>query len=1042
LRYDVPLFVRRHHDGRFTLAVVDRVAPLLVAHDETREAAEEALRAALVSRIEDAADPLGPRLRADAARELRRSRIGVRVRRRSGRRAEVVVPVTWILVRPVKGTPEAFVPRLGLWLDLPPGEDPESEVVEVVRGQLAGGPDEGPLDLALDADETLAALEVDAKPRERLGPGGRRDGQGPGALEEVGLDLTADLARERTPVAHGRDGEVASLLASLAAAPPASVLLVGPAGVGKTAVVREAARRIAAREAPAALARARIFHLTGSRVIAGMRYLGDWEERCRRLVDDARERHAVLFVDDLCELCEAGRFDERDAGVARFLAPHVARGEIALVAESTPERLRRVERIDASILPLFRRLLVNEHNRAQTLDVLRRAAVPLGRRHGVRFRADALEATVDLTGRFMPGRKNPGKAAELLGRVGEAVGRERGTGGGAGTGTGAGGGAGQGAGAGAGTAPREVDPAEVAKVFARETGIPEDVLREDRPLDRKALVAGLEARVVEQGAAAGALADAVLLLKAGLASPSKPVAVYLFVGPTGVGKTESARALAERLFGDGKRLIRFDMSEYQDPAGYLRLAGGEGLGEGELAKRIRAQPFSVVLLDEIEKAHEATFDLLLSVLGEGRLVDHGGRVADFRSAIVILTSNLGATEAEPIGFAGEAAGEAAARYRRAAEAFFRPELLDRIDRIVPFAPLSPAGIERIAARELDAVVAREGLARRRVAVRFDPALVAFLARKGFHPRFGARPLKREVERRVLAPLARHLARRGGRGAAELELYRDGEDVRIAARDVGPRLTFAREFFDADEGAAPERARLLDGVSAVRVRVQDLVESFVFRTDVGRGPAGRALDARAAAALAAVLALAARVEALPPDAPPAGRADLAADLRALDVAATDLETELLLAWSAPPPLPALSIVERAAGPGGTPGAARELLVSRYLAWARAKGIGATATPAGVRFDDPSRAAPLDVECGVHELGLDASPREARGARVSVSREGDAGPSPTEVVRRHAAAGADDPRTGLFQNVGAAGGAVALDRFVLARLRRRAAGDAPG
>jgi len=809
--YDLPVYVRAHHDGRCTAILIDRDLDL-TAHAETREAALAELAACVARRIEDPDDRLGDRLLRPARRELRRVRVEVRVRRRSGRRVAVALAIGCALLRSDDGTALAVMPRLGLAIDLVGEEDVTAALEDEARGALAGVSDEEALALAPDADEALASVAVEAPPRARVHARRRprREEPDESTLALVGADMTAGARRGTAAAAYGRDAEVQALLAALTAEPPVSVLLTGESGTGKSAIVAEAARRVALGLAPEAAGadRLRIVHLPASRILAGMKHLGDWQERVKTIVEEARERRAALFVDDLAELCTAGaEAHAPGGGIARFLAPYVARGEIALVAEATPERLRAVERLDAGLLPLFRRVHVHEMARDAAIEVLSRLAGSLTRPHGASLGPGALEAAVDVTMRFQPARRLPGKAVELLRRAAERKGAR-------------------------------LDRHEVISAFAKETGLPEEVLRDDLALERSALVAGFLERVIEQPEAAGALADAILLAKTGLALPGKPIAVYLFAGPTGVGKTESAKSLAERLFGDPARLVRFDMSEFQDGLGAARLAGGPGLGEGELARRVRQEPFTVLLLDEIEKAHPLVMDLLLSVLGEGRLVDHDGRTADFRSAIVILTSNLGAEERDEIGFgaAGDDSARARAqaeRYLRAAAGFFRPELLNRIDRIVPFRSLSRGAIERIARRELSEIVKREGLERRRITVTFEEGLVPALAAAGFHPRHGARPLKREIERRVLAPLARFLVRRGGREDLDIALRPDpegGSEARLSVSERTPQSAPPRPLFEAppEESPPPASGRLREGVALVRARLLDLLDASALR----------------------------------------------------------------------------------------------------------------------------------------------------------------------------------------------------------------------
>ena len=313
---------------------------------------------------------------------------------------------------------------------------------------------------------------------------------------------------------------------------------------------------------------------------------------------------------------------------------------------------------------------------------------------------------------------------------------------------------------------KPVTPAAVVDQFRRQTGLPELFLRDEITLRRDDVLSWFRARVIDQPEACEAAANVVMTVKAGLTDPARPPAVLLFCGPTGVGKTHMAQALATYFFGHGEeagkkgdaaRLLRLDMSEYGGFDAVYRLLGPPQGEPGPLVKHLRRQPFGVLLLDEIEKAAADVFDTLMGVFDEGRLTDQYGRVTNFRSTIVVMISNLGAGQGRAVGYGGEDAGPA---YQDVAMKFFRPEFFNRMDAVVTFRPLLPATVRTIARRELDAIAKREGLVRGGVRVTWSEALVDHLAAVGFDARYGARPLQRAIEREVVAPLARWLLANG------------------------------------------------------------------------------------------------------------------------------------------------------------------------------------------------------------------------------------------------------------------------------------------
>lgn len=529
-----------------------------------------------------------------------------------------------------------------------------------------------------------------------------------------------------------------------------NLLLVGEPGVGKSVTILEAIRKAhrltAGRDAAPTFWRSH-----AERLVGRARYLGEWQALCDQAVQWLDLADGLLWVTDFVNLLQIGG-ESPEESMAAYLLPALRRGTLRLVGEANPSELETARQRLPGFVDCFETLRLGEMDNVRARRVLDLFAAHAKGALSVEIERQALDTGYRLLQRYVRYERFPGKAVRFFGDcVREAL----------------------------AVPSAAADGAVVTETaaiahFARHTGLPETFLRDDQPLDDAQVQAFFAGRLFGQDAAIGHLKDVVCLFKAGLNDPAKPIATLLFAGPTGVGKTAAAKALARYFFGAGggaDPLFRIDMSEFQHAFQIARLIG-DGPRPGKLVEHVRRQPFSVVLLDEIEKADPSVFDLLLTVLDEGRLRDSRGRMTDFRSTVIVMTTNLGVRHGASPGFAQDAGGDSAIH---AIRQFFRPEFFNRIDRVVPFAPLARAAIEAIAVQELQAIAQREGLARRGVRLAFTPALVTFVADKGFSPLYGARPLQRAVEQWVVAAVARAMFGAVPDGAL-LEVGMEGEAV--------------------------------------------------------------------------------------------------------------------------------------------------------------------------------------------------------------------------------------------------------------------------
>src|SRR5215208_4375659 len=643
-------------------------------------------------------------------------------------------------------------------------------------------------------------------------------------LDEYSRDLT-QMAREgKLDPVIGRAEEVETTIEVLSRRTKNNPVLIGDPGVGKTAIVEGIAQRVVNDEVPETLSDKRVVQLDLSGIVAGTQYRGQFEERLKKVIDEVRENSddLILFIDELHTVVGAGAA-EGAMDASNMLKPALSRGELHVVGATTIDEYRKNIEKDAALERRFQPVLVSEPTVEDTIDILRGLRDRYEAHHRVKIRDEAIIAAAELSDRYITGRFLPDKAIDLMDQAAarvrlrsrttpedtraleEEIGRlnrekdqavanedferapelrdrlealrsdlEEARG---------------------GRRPvAEVTAEDIAEVVSRATGIPVSQLTEEERERLVRLEEQLHERVVGQEEAVEAVAEAVRRARAGLSDPNRPIGSFLFLGPTGVGKTELARTLAEALFGEEAAMVRIDMSEFQERHTVSRLVGAPpgyvGYEEaGQLTESVRRRPYSVLLLDEIEKAHHDVFNILLQILDDGRLTDAQGRTVDFKNAVIIMTSNMGAERIQQHAREqGESFEQLKEDMMEIVRHHLRPEFVNRIDEIIVYQALTKEQIAEIARLLLDRTKRR--LRAQDIEVEFTEAAVELIADEGFDPEFGARPLRRAIQRRVDNRLSSMLL------SGELN---PGDRLIVGAEDG--ELTF-----EVIQGAPPSPAR--------------------------------------------------------------------------------------------------------------------------------------------------------------------------------------------------------------------------------------------
>src|SRR6202522_985222 len=668
--------------------------------------------------------------------------------------------------------------------------------------------------LDFDADSEKIRNEVI---RMLSGPGGRRQGQGAGGtagagagasgegkkssklLDQFGRNLTKLAAEGKLDPCVGRETEIERIMQILSRRTKNNPVLVGEPGVGKTAVVEGLAQRITSSEVPELLKNKQIYTLDLAALVAGSKYRGEFEERLKKVMKEITQRgDIILFIDELHNLVGAGAA-EGAIDAASILKPALARGELQTIGATTLEEFRKYLERDSALERRFQKIVVDQPSKDETVQILKGLRDRYEQHHKVNITDEALVAAADLADRYISDRFLPDKEIDLIDeaasrmriksmtappvyhdledeieetrRAKEAAieaqefekaanlrdqerrltQRKREL-------------ADQWE-AGESTERPSIGEEEIADIVSMWTGIPVFKLTEAETAKLMRMEEELHKRVIGQHPAIEVVSKAIRRSRAGLKDPKRPTGSFIFLGPSGVGKTELARTLAEFLFGDDESMIRIDMSEYMEKHAVSRLVGSPpgyvGYDEGgQLTEAIRRKPYSVLLLDEIEKAHPDVFNILLQILEDGRLTDAQGRTVDFRHAIVIMTSNIGAAEIArntPLGFAvsddetGITYDDMKNRIMGELKKVFRPEFLNRIDDVIVFHKLQKEEIRQIV--ELLLLRIRASMAERELQLELTESAKDLLVDKGWDPAMGARPLRRAIQRYIEDPLA-------------------------------------------------------------------------------------------------------------------------------------------------------------------------------------------------------------------------------------------------------------------------------------------------
>ncbi|MFK7809451.1 MAG: AAA family ATPase [Saprospiraceae bacterium] len=545
--------------------------------------------------------------------------------------------------------------------------------------------------------------------------------------DEMLLTKVAYRLTESEQQVFERKKEMEALIANFQSSFKQNILLVGPSGVGKTAMVKELSFQT--EEADTS-----IWLTTASTLIK--EFAGGeigWESNLTTLCEELAQTDDYLFITNLKELFEVGQYVGNEVSMAEYLIPFLKKGSLKIISECTPEELAKIELRSPMYLSYFTVMKIQTPTKGLEKMIQQKfESKNIAGSNSVKLARTAISEVLRLNQRFSPYSGLPGKPIRFLESIlmnyNNTITNK----------------------------PVVINRKEVIRQFSEESGLPLFIIDPDIRMDVPAIKSKFNSNVYGQERAVDVVVDKLASVKTALTRAGKPISSFLFVGPTGVGKTELAKVLSQFMFGNRNRMVRFDMSEFSGPFAVTRLIGGPDGSDGQLTSAIRQNPFSVLLFDEIEKAHSSVYDLFLQILGDGRLTDQLGKVVNFCSSIIVLTSNIGASNAQGnrISWKPEMETEQIIQfYETAVQKFFRPELYNRIDQVIPFAPLDKDTMRFVVEREMGLLKKLEGIRHKKMNFQIDDSVLDYFAEVGFHPKYGARYLQRTIRDKLTAPLA-------------------------------------------------------------------------------------------------------------------------------------------------------------------------------------------------------------------------------------------------------------------------------------------------